>query len=125
MDTMKHVGDAFWAQFFAAGSPASARSFWTVGEVFDGSVARIAHYLDAVGSPSVFDFPLKFAIVDSLARGGSTRRIAEVFAQDGQYSDPTRLSTFLDNHDVWRFASEAEAGRRAAGRGGPAARHGA
>jgi glycosidase len=109
MDTMKHVGDAFWAQFFAAGSPADARSFWTVGETFDGSVARIAHYLDTVGSPSMFDFPLKFAIVDSLARGSSTRRIAEVLAQDTLYEDPTRLATFLDNHDVWRFASESEA----------------
>ena len=72
-------------------------------------MARIAHYLDTVGSPSMFDFPLKFAMVDSLARGGSTRRIAEVLAQDTLYDDPTRLSTFLDNHDVWRFTSESEA----------------
>jgi hypothetical protein len=109
MDTMKHVGDAYWAQFFAAGGPAAAREFWTVGEVFDGGVARIAHYVDTVGSPSVFDFPLKFAIVDSLARGVSTRRIAETLAQDTRYTDPTRLSVFLDNHDVSRFTSEAEA----------------
>jgi len=110
MDTMKHVGDGYWAQFFAAGAPADARSFWTVGEVFDASVPRIGHYLDRVGSPSVFDFPLKFAIVDSLARGGSTSRLAGVLAQDSLYADPTRLSVFFDNHDVWRFTSEAEAG---------------
>ena len=109
MDTMKHVGDPFWAQFFAPGSPGDARTIWTVGEVFDGSVARIAHYLDDVGSPSVFDFPLRFAIVDSIARGARTSRIAEVFAQDAQYEDPTRLAVFIDNHDVWRFASDAEA----------------
>ena len=115
MDTMKHVGDAYWAQFFAAGAPADARNFWTVGEVFDGSVSRIGHYLDRVGSPSVFDFPLKFAIVDSLARGGSTSRLAGVLAQDSLYADPTRLSVFLDNHDVWRFTSEAEAGGSTAG----------
>lgn len=108
MDTMKHVGDAFWAQFFAAGSPADATRLWTVGEVFSTSVPQIAHYLDTVGSPSAFDFPLKFAIVDSLARGGSTRRLGEVFAQDSRYRDPTRLATFIDNHDVWRFVSEAE-----------------
>jgi glycosidase len=115
MDTMKHVGDAYWAQFFAAGAPADARNFWTVGEVFDGSASRIGHYLDRVGSPSVFDFPLKFAIVDSLARGGSTSRLAGVLAQDTLYADPTRLSVFLDNHDVWRFTSEAEAGGSTAG----------
>lgn len=108
MDTMKHVGDAFWARFFAAGSPADATRLWTVGEVFSSSVPQIAHYLDLVGLPSVFDFPLKFAIVDSLARGGSTRRLGEAFAEDVRYRDPTRLATFIDNHDVWRFASEAE-----------------
>lgn len=109
MDTMKHVGDAFWVQFFASGSPADPRALWTVGEVFDASVPKIAHYLDDVDSPAVFDFPLKFAIVDSLARGGSTQRLADVLAQDGEYEDPTRLATFLDNHDVWRFTSEAQA----------------
>ena len=109
MDTMKHVGDAYWDEFFAPGSPADPTEIWTVGEVFDGSVTKIARYLDTVGSPSVFDFPLKFAIVDSLARGGTVRRVADVFAQDSQYDDPTLLSTFLDNHDVVRFTSEAEA----------------
>ncbi len=109
MDTMKHVGDAFWTRFFAAGSPGDRRELWTVGEVFDASIPRLAHYVDDLGSPSVFDFPLKFAIIDSLARGGSTRRLADVLAQDGEHQDATRLATFLDNHDVWRFASEAEA----------------
>jgi len=108
MDTMKHVGDAFWSEFFAPGSPADPTGIWTVGEVFDGRVATIARYLDAVGAPSVFDFPLRFAVVDSLARGGTVRRIADVFAQDTAYDDPTLLSTFLDNHDVVRFTSEAE-----------------
>jgi glycosidase len=109
MDTMKHVGDEFWARFFAAGSPADATRLWTVGEVFSAGVPQIAHYLDTVSSPSVFDFPLKFAIVDSLARGASTRRLGDVFADDARYRDATRLTTFIDNHDVWRFASEAEA----------------
>lgn len=109
MDTMKHVGDPFWSRFFGATSPADASKLWTVGEVFSGDVSRIAHYLDTVGSPAVFDFPLKFALVDSLASGGSTRQLAEIFAQDSRYADPTRLATFLDNHDAWRFTSEAEA----------------
>jgi glycosidase len=109
MDTMKHVGDAFWRDFFAATSPAVPTKLWTVGEVFSSDVAQIAHYLDTVGSPSVFDFPLRFALLDSFARGGSTRRVAELFARDSSYADPTRLTTFIDNHDVWRFVSEAEA----------------
>jgi glycosidase len=110
MDTMKHVGGAYWRQFFAADGPGAPTKLWTVGEVFSGDVAQIAHYLDTLGSPSVFDFPLKFAVTDSLGRGGSTKRLADLFAEDARYRDPTRLATFLDNHDVWRFTSEAESG---------------
>jgi glycosidase len=109
MDTMKHVGDDYWRHFFAADGPAAPNKLWTVGEVFSGDVTQIARYLDTVGSPSVFDFPLKFAITDSLGKGASTRRLADLFAQDGSYRDPTRLASFLDNHDVWRYTSEAEA----------------
>ena len=107
MDTMKHVADSFWAEFFASGSPADRDTLWTVGEVFSSSVAQIAHYLDDVGSPSVLDFPLREALLDSLAHGGSTRRLADLFAQDTSYDDPTLLSTFLDNHDVARFVTES------------------
>ncbi len=109
MDTMKHVDDAFWTRFFAAGSPADPAVLWTVGEVFTADVAQVARYVDTLGSPSAFDFPLKFALTSSLARGGPVRLLADLFAQDTSYRDPTKLSTFLDNHDVARFASESEA----------------
>jgi len=110
MDTMKHVGDAYWRQFFAAEGVAAPATLWTVGEIFSSDVAQVARYVDTLGSPSAFDFPLKFAVTDSLGKGQTTRRLAELFARDGAYDDPTRLATFLDNHDVWRFTSEAEAG---------------
>jgi hypothetical protein len=109
MDTMKHVGDAYWRSFFAADGVAAPTRLWTVGEIFSSDVSQIAKYVDTLGSPSAFDFPLKFAVTDSLGKGSSTRRLADLFARDTIYRDPTRLSTFLDNHDVWRFTSEAEA----------------
>jgi hypothetical protein len=109
MDTMKHVGDAYWRTFFAADGVAAPTRLWTVGEIFSSDVAQVAKYVDALGSPSAFDFPLKFAVTDSLGKGSSTRRLADLFARDTAYRDPARLSTFLDNHDVWRFTSEAEA----------------
>jgi glycosidase len=109
MDTMKHVGDAYWRQFFASDGVGSPAALWTVGEIFSGDVAQVAKYVDTLGSPSAFDFPLKFAVTDSLGKGQGTRRLAELFARDATYDDPTRLATFLDNHDVWRFTSEAEA----------------
>ena len=109
MDTMKHVGDAYWQQFFGGNGVAAPARLWTVGEIFSADAAQVAKYVDTLGSPSAFDFPLKFAVTDSLAKGQGTRRLADVFARDAVYDDPTRLATFLDNHDIWRFTSEAEA----------------
>jgi glycosidase len=112
-DAMKHVNRDFWTQMFAPGAPADRSRVWSVGEVFDESPGQIAFYLDAVGSPSVFDFPLWSALNNSLSGLGFTSRLADALASDGVYSDPNRLSTFLDNHDVRRWMSRAmeDAGR--------------
>jgi glycosidase len=107
MDTMKHVDDAFWQAFFAPGAVGDPASLWTVGEIFDSNPARLAHFMDTLGSPSVFDFALKDAIISSIARGEGGGALAGVFAQDTAYSDPTKLSTFFDNHDIRRFVSES------------------
>lgn len=81
-----------------------------MGEIFDPSPARLAHFMNDLGAPSVFDFPLYFAIKDQLSTpNGDLGRVADVFAQDGAYRDPTRLTTFVDNHDVRRFVSEVQA----------------
>jgi hypothetical protein len=56
----------------------------------------------------VFDFPLYGAIAASMARRESdTTSLATVFGNDDVYEDPTRLTTFIDNHDVPRFMTEA------------------
>ena len=116
IDTMKHVPDSYWRQFFAAGGAGDASKVWSVGEVFNGDPSVLAHYMNDLGSPSVFDFALYFAVKDQLSSaGGDLGRVADVFARDGVYQDPTRLTTFVDNHDVRRFVSEVE------GRGGTAA----
>ncbi|MVN87296.1 alpha-amylase [Deinococcus sp. HMF7620] len=116
IDTMKHVPDSYWQQFFAAGGAGDPARLWSVGEVFDGNPAYLAGFMDKLGSPSVFDFALYFAMKDHLtSAGGNLDRVADVFAQDGAYRDPTRLTTFVDNHDVRRFVSEV------ADRGGSAA----
>ncbi|MFC4427092.1 alpha-amylase family glycosyl hydrolase [Deinococcus navajonensis] len=107
IDTMKHAPDAYWRQFFAAGGPGNPARIWSVGEVFNGDPAVLAHYMDDLGSPSVFDFALYFAVKDHLSSAaGDLAQVANVFARDGVYRDPTRLTTFIDNHDVRRFVSE-------------------
>lgn len=108
MDTVKHVEDGYWRQFFAAGGPGDPREVWTVGEIFRGDVGFLVYYLDDLELPSVFDFPLYFRIKDHLSSpGGNLDDVAVIFDQDGRYSDPSSLTTFIDNHDVPRFMSEA------------------
>jgi len=107
---MKHVGDPFWAQFFAPGSPGDARTIWDGGAKCSTVASR------GLRTTSTMSARRRCSISHSgsrswtaIARGTRTSRIAEVFAQDAHYEDPTRLAVFIDNHDVWRFASDAEA----------------
>jgi glycosidase len=106
-DAMKHVNRDFWTAVFAPGAAADRGEVWSVGEVFSSSPEQIAFYLDSVGSPSLFDFPLADALRASLTGLGFTSRIADVLSADGVYQDPGRLTTFLDNHDVRRWISLA------------------
>jgi glycosidase len=106
-DAMKHVNRDFWTAVFAPGAAADRGEVWSVGEVFSNSPEQIAFYLDSVGSPSLFDFPLADALRTSLTGLGFTARIADVLAADGVYSDPGRLTTFIDNHDIRRWISVA------------------
>lgn len=108
LDTVKHVEDSYWQQFFAAGGPGDPSKVWSVGEIFSGDVSFLAYYLNDIGLPSTFDFPLYFRIKDHLSSpGGNLDDVAVIFDQDGVYDDASRLTTFIDNHDVPRFMSEA------------------
>ena len=70
MDTVKHAEDSYWEQFFADGGPGDPDKVWTVGEIFSGDVSFLAYYLDELGLPSAFDFPLYFRIKDHLTSPG-------------------------------------------------------
>ncbi|TSA86433.1 alpha-amylase [Deinococcus detaillensis] len=106
IDTMQHVPDSYWQQFFAAGGAGDASKIWSVGEVFNGEPSFLANYMK-LGSPSVFDFPLYYAVTEQLSSaGGNLAVIGDVFAKDGAYPDASRLTTFVDNHDVTRFITQ-------------------
>lgn len=110
IDTMKHVPDSYWTPFFAAGGAGAANQVWSVGEVFDGNPAALAHYLNDLNVPSVFDFALYYGIKEQLSSAsGNLDAVANVFAQDKVYRDASRLTTFVDNHDVRRFVNEVTA----------------
>ncbi len=106
IDTMQHVPDSYWQQFFASGGAGDAAKIWSVGEVFNFDPKFLANYLK-LGSPSVFDFPLYGAVTEQLSSaGGNLAALGDVFAQDGAYPDASRLTTFVDNHDVTRFVTQ-------------------
>lgn len=84
--------------------------FWTVGETFDGH-ARIAEYVGPDQLSGQFDFPLYYAIRDAFVYG-TTEVESVLWAWDtsqGWFGDAP-MSTFLGNHDVLRFVSDATTG---------------
>ena len=59
--------------------------------------------------PGGLDFVLESALLDGvrqpLSYDGGVNRLYQALAQDAVYQDPTRLVTFLDNHDHDRYLS--------------------
>ncbi|MCA9540020.1 MAG: hypothetical protein KC620_14080, partial [Myxococcales bacterium] len=109
VDTVKHVPLSFFADDWLPALRAARPEIHVVGEVFDaGPYPTQVPYLDA-GFDALFDFRLRQALVDGLARVGdldpAAVRVQEAFNSLG----PTRArlrNLFLENHDVPRFASE-------------------
>jgi neopullulanase len=85
-----------------------------VGEVWINYTPQVAYWLDNKQNPdgyrswltNVFDFPLMGGIQKAFAEndGWDTglARLYELLSQDFLYSDPSKLITFADNHDVER-----------------------
>ncbi|MBL0275849.1 MAG: DUF3459 domain-containing protein [Anaeromyxobacter sp.] len=127
VDTAKFVPHAFWADFFHATDAASpgilgtARAtgrddFLAFGEVFespteldDAAERKVASYLGTPAAPelpSVLQFPLYEEVKRVFASGRPTSlmtyRLGR-FMDPALFPDPTRIPTFVDNHDVQRF----------------------
>jgi glycosidase len=79
---------------------------WTVGEDFNGDATALARTLQQGGFDAVFDFPLRYAMIDVFCQDAPMQRIASVLSADRLIDDPSRLVTFLDNHDLPRVLTE-------------------
>lgn len=91
------------------------KDFLTFGEGFGidkaGETQQMkkieAYVRDAKGAPvmqGMLNFPLYGSVSDVMARGHTTQELAERIRQNMQiHSDPHRMPSFLDNHDVDRF----------------------
>ncbi|MEQ1567887.1 MAG: alpha-amylase family glycosyl hydrolase, partial [Myxococcota bacterium] len=108
LDTVKHLPPDWLGGAYLPALTADQDRF-VVGEVFDeGGYDRIEDYLDA-GLPSAFDFPLRRALVDSVAHGGSidlaASKVAEAVDRFG-IERANAMVHLIDNHDVQRFTED-------------------
>ena len=84
----------------------------TVGEAWINYPPQVAYWMDNKNNKdgyrsylsNVFDFPLMMAIQKAFNENDSwdtgLARLYELLSQDFLYSDPSKLITFADNHDI-------------------------
>ena len=116
IDAVRHMPLDAQAHLMDAAREASARPFFTLGEVFDGDPVRLSESWEGGGFDSVFDFPLRYAMIDHFCKGRPVGRLGAVLSADRVYADANRIVTFLDNHDVSRVVSECGGDVEAVGR---------
>lgn len=107
LDAVRHVPSTFWRALSDA-LRAEDRHVTLVGELFDGDPAAVAASWQGGGFSGMFDFPLHYALLDVACDGQPPGRLASALQADAEYPDPTRLWTFLDNHDLPRAAARCD-----------------
>ncbi|MBI4511738.1 MAG: glycosyl hydrolase [Deltaproteobacteria bacterium] len=108
LDGVKHVPLPFWSRFNAEIAASAGGAFGLVGELLDGDPRVLARALREGNFTALFDFPLYYAMVDVFCKGRPAGRLAAALAADRRYDDPSRLVTFLDNHDHARILSSCD-----------------
>ncbi|MEQ1502600.1 MAG: alpha-amylase family glycosyl hydrolase [Myxococcota bacterium] len=114
VDAVKHMSHAVTWDLSAAierevehGDP---DRFYTVGETFDGA-ERIASYIGPDELDAQFDFPLYYAIRSAFAyRQGDLYGVLQAYDASRASFGDAPMSTFLGNHDVNRFVTDAVTG---------------
>lgn len=131
IDTIVYVELDFWNDFMNAiskeypgmnkvAAATGRENFLTFGEAFVGSdpyedsgEKTVASYLGTKEKPALngmLNFPLYYTINRVFAQGQPTRYMTyrlNKMMEDSIYKNPYLLPTFIDNHDVSRFLSNA------------------
>ena len=115
IDTFPYVPRTFWA-YYNHGLFSTYPHFFTVGEIYNSDPTVTSYWaggqtgFDGVdtGLTTPFDFPINSAIRDVIAHGASAKKIVEVLRQDRLYPHPELLVTFIGNHDMKRFLTDAD-----------------
>lgn len=125
IDAVPHVEHAFWAPFCerlrARLAAMGKHRFLLLGEVFTSDPARLSSFTEAGMLDAVFDFSLKFDLIDGVILGGAPPADArgvltthrELY-QDAPQPMGVELTpwqarvAFADNHDTWRLRAEVD-----------------
>jgi glycosidase len=130
IDTIKYVPHDFWNDFHWSEEKAAPgvmkyaqslgkKNFITFGEDWetnapyvDKSDKTMANFLGTADTPelgSVLNFSLRDDLADVFAKGRPTDQLSFRFkSQYKNFPDPGLLFTFIDNHDMDRFATGAD-----------------
>ncbi|MCB9766527.1 MAG: glycosyl hydrolase [Alphaproteobacteria bacterium] len=111
VDAVRHLPSAFLRQISDELHATLGEDFWLLGEDFQGDALSLAESQRAGGFDAMFDFPLRYAMVDVYCHGRGPGRLASVLSADRFYDDPGQLVTFLDNHDLPRVTTECGGAR--------------
>ncbi len=115
IDTFPYVPRSFWS-YYNDGLFSIYPHFFTVGGIYNSDPTVTSYWaggqtgFDGVdtGLTTPFDFPMNSAIRDVVAHGASAKKIVEVLRQDRLYPHPELLVTFIGNHDMTRFLTDAD-----------------
>ncbi|MBN8550322.1 MAG: hypothetical protein J0M12_13485 [Deltaproteobacteria bacterium] len=98
---------AFWKRLSADISKFAPANFLMLGEIFTESQDRLNKYLPAFNA--FFDFPYFQTFNDVVMHGAHPAYLRTLLSLDQLYSRRDLLPfTFIDNHDVSRYASRIE-----------------
>lgn len=114
IDTFPYVPRSFWTNYLQ-GLQATYPNFFAVGEVYNFEPPVVSYFaggqkdFDGIDThlTTPFDFPMNSAIRQVVNHGASAKKIVDVLRQDRLYPHPELLVTFIGNHDMPRFLTDA------------------
>jgi len=115
IDTFPYVPRTFWKTYLQS-LQATYPNFFAVGEVYNFEPPVVSYFaggqtgFDGIDThlTTTFDFPMNSAIRQVVNHGASAKKIVDVLRQDRLYPHPEQLVTFIGNHDMPRFLTDAK-----------------
>jgi neopullulanase len=115
IDTFPYVPRSFWTIYLQS-LRSTYPNFFAVGEVYNFEPPVVSYFaggqkgFDGIDThlATPFDFPMNSAIREVVNHGASAKKLVDVLRQDRLYPHPELLVTFIGNHDMTRFLTDAK-----------------